>query len=291
MKPAAFKYLSVDSVEGALSALEQYGGEAKILAGGQSLVPMMNFRIAQPAVLVDINPVKEIDFIRSEDGWLRIGARTRQRSLEKSPDVKEKCPLLAAAVKWIGHPQIRNRGTLGGSLVHGDPTAELALVATLLDAQLVIRNKTKSRTAGPSDFFDGFMSTRIGEEEILTEVRYPAAPPGSGYGFRELCIRHGDFAVVAAAVQLTVGKNGLCSEARVAVSGAGSKPLRIPAAEKILVGSDGSAAALDDAAARVPAEVDPISDLKGSEAYRREMARVFVRRALGDAWTMAEEKR
>lgn len=291
MKPAAFKYVSVDSIDGALAALAQYGGEAKILAGGQSLVPMMNFRIAQPSVLVDINPVNEIDFIRAENGWLRIGARTRQRTLETSPEVKEKCPLLTAAVKWIGHPQIRNRGTLGGSLVHGDPTAELALVATLLDARLIIQSKEKSRTAGPSDFFEGFMSTRIGEDEILTEVRYPAAPPGSGYGFRELCIRHGDFAVVAAAVQLTVDKNGLCSEARVAVSGAAPTPLRIPEAEKAVAGSDGSPAVLDDAAARVPAQVEPMSDLKGSEAYRREMARVFVRRALGDAWAMAKENR
>ncbi|MBI2360692.1 MAG: xanthine dehydrogenase family protein subunit M [Deltaproteobacteria bacterium] len=291
MKPAAFKYVRVDSVEAALSALEQYGSDAKILAGGQSLVPMMNFRIAQPSVLVDINPVNEIDFIRAENGWLCIGARTRQTTLEKNPDVNQKCPLLAAAVKWIGHPQIRNRGTLGGSLVHGDPTAELALVATLLDARLVIRSTAKSRTVGPADFFDGFMSTRITETEILTEVRYPAAPPGSGYGFHELCIRQGDFAVVAAAVQFTADDVGLCTEARVAVSGAGPKPLRIPAAEKILAGSDASAAVLDAAAACVPAELQPMSDLKGSEAYRREMARIFVRRALADAWSMAREKR
>jgi CO/xanthine dehydrogenase FAD-binding subunit len=291
MKPTAFKYVSVDSVAGALSALAQHGGDAKILAGGQSLVPMMNFRIAQPAVLVDINPVKELDYVRVENGWLSIGARTRQRTLEKSSQVKEQCPLLAEAVKWIGHPQIRNRGTLGGSLVHGDPTAELALVATLLEARLVIRSRAKSRTVGPGDFFEGFMSTRIGEDEILAEVGFPVAPQGSGYGFRELCLRHGDFAVVAAAVQLTVDKNTRCSEARVAVSGAGPKPLRIPAAEKVLAGCDGNSAALDDAAARVPAEVEPVDDLRGSAAYRREMARVLVRRALGDAWSMAKRKK
>lgn len=291
MKPAAFKYIRVDSVEGAISALAEYGGDGKILAGGQSLVPMMNFRIAQPAVLLDINPVKEMDYIRVENGWLHIGARTRQRALEKNPEVKKKCPILAEAVKWIGHPQIRNRGTVGGSLVHGDPTAELALVATLLDAQFIIQCKGKRRTAGAGDFFDSFMTTRIREDELLTQVSYPTIPARSGYGFHELCIRHGDFAVVAAAVQITLGENGRCAEARVAVSGAGSKPLRMHGAEKLLLGNRLSAEALDAAAARVPDEVEPFSDLKGSEAYRREMAKVFVRRALEDAWSMVKEGR
>lgn len=289
MKPPVFKYVRVASVEEAVSALAQYGGEAKILAGGQSLVPMMNFRVARPAVLLDINPAKELDYIRAQDGWLRIGARTRQRSLEKTPEVAQKCPLLAAAVKWIGHPQIRNRGTIGGSLVHGDPTAELALVATLLDAELTIQGKGKSRTVGPADFFEGVMATRIDEDEILTQVSFPVIPPRSGYGFRELCIRHGDFAIVAAAAQLTLGENGRCAEARVAVSGAGPKPLRIGGAEEVLVGNIVTAQVLDAAAARVPGEVEPIGDLKGSEAYRREMAKVFVRRALEDAWSMAKE--
>ncbi|MFQ5916367.1 MAG: FAD binding domain-containing protein [Candidatus Binatia bacterium] len=291
MKPPVFKYVRVESVDGALSALVEHGEDAKILAGGQSLVPMLNFRIAEPAVLVDINPVRELDYIRVEDGWMHIGARTRQRALEKTPDVKEKCPLLAEAVKWIGHPQIRNRGTVGGSLVHADPTAELALVATLLDSQFVIRGKEKSRTVGPADFFESAMSTRMEEDEILTQVSYPVTPPRSGYGFRELCFRHGDFAVVAAAVQLTVGGNGRCTEARVAVSGAGSTPLRIRGAEETLVGNNVKTEVLDAAAARVPDEVQPISDLKGSEAYRREMARVFVRRALEDAWSMVKEGR
>ncbi|MFQ5904076.1 MAG: FAD binding domain-containing protein, partial [Candidatus Binatia bacterium] len=274
---------------GALSALAEHGGEAKVLAGGQSLVPMLNFRIAQPAVLVDINPVRELDYIRFEDGWVHIGARTRQRSLEKTPAVKEKCPLLAEVVKWIGHPQIRNRGTVGGSLVHGDPTAELALVATLLDTQFVIQSKTKSRTIGPGDFFEGVMTTQMEEDEILTQVSYPVAPPRSGYGFRELCLRHGDFAVVAAVVQITISENGWCSEARVAVSGAGPKALRIRGAEESLLGSDVNTKVLDAAAARVPDEVDPITDPKGSETYRREMAKVFVRRALEDARSMVKE--
>ena len=291
MKPPVFKYVRVENVDGALSALSKHGGDAKILAGGQSLVPMLNFRLAEPAVLVDINPVKELDYIRVEDGWVRIGARTRQRALEKAPDVKKKCPLLAEAVKWIGHPQIRNRGTVGGSLVHADPTAGLALVATLLDSQFVIRGKEKSRTVGPGDFFESAMSTRVDEDEILTQVSYPVAPPRSGYGFRELCIRHGDFAVVAAAVQLAVGRDGRCTEARVAVSGAGATPLRIRGAEEALMGNDGRAEVLDAAAARVRDEVEPITDLKGSEAYRREMARVFVRRALEDAWSMIKGSR
>jgi len=289
MKPPVFKYVRVDSIGGALSALAENRGEAKILAGGQSLVPMLNFRIASPRVLVDINPVKELDYIRVEVGWVRIGARTRQRALDRSLDVKRKCPLLAEAVKWIGHPEIRNRGTVGGSLVHADPTAELALVAILLDSQVKIQGNGKSRTVGAADFFQGIMATSIAEDEILTEVSYPVAPARSGYGFRELCIRHGDFAVVAAAVQLTVGGNGRCTEARVAVAGAGPTPLRIRGAEEVLVGNNGTDEVFDAAAARVPGEVQPFSDLQGSEAYRREMARVFVRRALDDAWSRVKE--
>ncbi len=289
MKPPVFKYVRVDSIGGALSALAENRGEAKILAGGQSLVPMLNFRIASPRVLVDINPVKELDYIRVEEGWVRIGARTRQRALDRSLDVKRKCPLLAEAVKWIGHPEIRNRGTVGGSLVHADPTAELALVAILLDSQIKIQGNGKSRTAGSADFFQGIMATSIAEDEILTEVSYPVAPARSGYGFRELCIRHGDFAVVAAAVQLTVGGNGRCTEARVAVAGAGPTPLRIRGAEEVLVGNNGTDEVFDAAAARVPGEVQPFADLQGSEAYRREMARVFVRRALDDAWSRLKE--
>lgn len=289
MKPPVFKYVRVDSIGGALSALAENRGEAKILAGGQSLVPMLNFRIASPRVLVDINPVRELDYIRVEVGWVRIGARTRQRALDRSLDVKRKCPLLAEAVKWIGHPEIRNRGTVGGSLVHADPTAELALVAILLDSQVKIQGTGKSRTVGAADFFQGIMATSIAEDEILTEVSYPVAPARSGYGFRELCIRHGDFAVVAAAVQLTVGGNGRCTEARVAVAGAGPTPLRIRGAEEVLVGNNGTDEVFDAAAARVPGEVEPFSDLQGSEAYRREMARVFVRRALDDAWSRVKE--
>ncbi len=289
MKPPVFKYVRVDSIGGALSALAENRGEAKILAGGQSLVPMLNFRIASPRVLVDINPVKELDYIRVEVGWVRIGARTRQRALDRSLDVKRKCPLLAEAVKWIGHPEIRNRGTVGGSLVHADPTAELALVAILLDSQVKIQGNGKSRTVGAADFFQGIMATSIAEDEILTEVSYPVAPARSGYGFRELCIRHGDFAVVAAAVQLTVGGNGRCTEARVAVAGAGPTPLRIRGAEEVLVGNNGTDEVFDAAAARVPGEVQPFADLQGSEAYRREMARVFVRRALDDAWSRVKE--
>ena len=289
MKPPVFKYVRVDSIGGALSALAENRGEAKILAGGQSLVPMLNFRIASPRVLVDINPVRELDYIRVEVGWVRIGARTRQRALDRSLDVKRKCPLLAEAVKWIGHPEIRNRGTVGGSLVHADPTAELALVAILLDSQVKIQGTGKSRTVGAADFFQGIMDTSIAEDEILTEVSYPVAPARSGYGFRELCIRHGDFAVVAAAVQLTVGGNGRCTEARVAVAGAGPTPLRIRGAEEVLVGNNGTDEVFDAAAARVPGEVQPFADLQGSEAYRREMARVFVRRALDDAWSRVKE--
>jgi CO/xanthine dehydrogenase FAD-binding subunit len=290
MKPPVFKYVRADSLDAVLTALGEYGEDAKILAGGQSLVPMLNFRIAEPAVLVDINPVKELDYVQSENGFLRIGARTRQRVLEKIPDVREKCPLLSEATRWIGHVQIRNRGTVGGSLVHADPTAELALIATLLDAELTIQGSGKTRTAKVEDFFEGFMTAQIAEDEVLTEVRFPISPPNSGCGFRELCIRHGDFAVVAAAAQVTLDERGRCAEARVAVAGAGPTALRIRGTEEVLRGGDGSPDNLEDAASKVPGEVAPIPDQKGSEAYRREMAKVFVRRTLDDAWAMARER-
>lgn len=290
MKPAAFKYIRASSLEETLTLLAAQGGEAKILAGGQSLVPMMNFRVAQPATLIDIDPVKELDYLRLDHSWLHVGARTRQRTLEKSPAVKEQCPLLTQAVKWIGHPQTRNRGTVGGSLVHGDPTAELSLVATLLDAQIVIQKKGESRTVGPADFFEDLMTTRIAEDEVLTQVSFPLAPPRSGCGFRELSLRHGDFAIVAAGVQLTVGDDGRLSDARIAVSGGGPKPLRIRKAEQALVGQEGNGKIFDEAAACVPDAVRPLPDQKASAAYRREMARVFVRRALDDAWSMMRAK-
>jgi carbon-monoxide dehydrogenase medium subunit len=290
MKPPIFKYIRVDTVEAALAILAEHGGDAKILAGGQSLVPMLNFRLAAPAILVDINPVTKLDYIQAGSGSLRIGARTRQRTLESSPEIEAHCPLLRACAKWIGHTQIRNRGTVGGSLVHGDPTAELALVATLLDAEMVIQKRDATRTAAAADFFESFMTTDIAEDELLTEVRFPAAPAKSGFGFRELCLRHGDFAVVAAAAHVTLDGQGRCAEARAAVSGAGPSALRLPGAEAALRGGDGSPENLDDASESVPAEVHPIPDLKGSEAYRREMAKVFVRRALEDAWTMARER-
>ncbi len=289
MKPPVFEYIKADSVEAILAALGEHGDDAKILAGGQSLVPMMNFRIAEPAVLVDINPVTALDYIRVENGALCIGARTRQRALERSPEVKERCPILAEATKWIGHTQIRNRGTVGGSLVHGDPTAELALIATLLDAELIVRGRESTRTASPADFFESFMTTDIAPDELLTEVRVPASPVNSGFSFQELCIRHGDFAVVAAAALITTDGKGNCAEARVAVAGAGPSPLRLSGAEMVLTGGDGKAENLDAAAETVPGEVDPIPDLKGNEAYRRAMAKVFVRRALEDAWGMARE--
>jgi len=286
MKPATFKYTRAQSLEETLSLLADKGGEAKILAGGQSLVPMMNFRVAQPGTLIDVNPVKQLDYLRVENSWLHVGARTRQRALEKSPEIKDRCPLLAQAIKWVGHPQTRNRGTVGGSLVHGDPTAELPLVATLLDAQIMIQKKGKSRTVGPADFFEDMMATRIDEDELLTEVRFPLAPPRSGCGFRELAIRHGDFAIVAAAVQLTLGEDGRFADARVAVSGGGPKALRIQKAEQALVGQKGNGKVFREAAACVPDAINPPADQKATAAYRREMAKVFVQRALDDAWSM-----
>lgn len=280
MKPAPFEYVRPGSLAEALQALHQHGDEAKVLAGGQSLVPMMNFRLARPAVLVDLNGLADLAYLRPLGGGLAVGAMTRQRAVEKSPLVRERLPLLAEAVPWIGHLPIRTRGTVGGSLAHADPAAELPAVMVALDAELTVARTGGTRKVRAADFFTGYLSTDIAPDEILTEIRVPGLAPGAAVAFLELARRHGDFAIVAAAAAVVPDGQGAIREARIALGGVGPTPVRARRAEAMLAGQRPSAELLAAAAASAREDTDPPADIHASAEYRREMSAVFTRRAL-----------
>lgn len=282
MKPPLFDYHDPESLEEALDLLGRYGGEAKILAGGQSLMPLLNFRLSRPAALVDINRIRPLAYIREEDGQLRLGAMTRQRAIEFSPLVRERLPLLAEATALVGHLPIRTRGTIGGSLAHADPSAEYPAVATALDAEMVIRARGRERILRPGEFFQTYLTTGLAPDEMLVEVRLPAAPPASGWAFEEFSRRHGDFAIVGIAAQL-VADGGRCRAARLAAAGAGPKPVRLRAAEEILERDGLNERSIEAAARRAAELVEPDADIHASREYRRHLTRVLTRRAISRA--------
>lgn len=292
MKPAAFDYVSPTSVEEAVAALADVpdGGEAKVLAGGQSLVPLLSLRLAQPHRLVDINGVDGLADITEHDGVLTIGSLVRQRVAERSPVVAAACPLLTAAIPQIGHTAIRNRGTVGGSIAHADAAAELPTVAVCLDAELVATGPGGERTIPAAEFFTGFFTTALADDEILTAVRVRSAAPGTGAAFEEVARRHGDFAMagVAAVVRLD---GDTVAEVRIAVSGVGLAPVRASSAEAALVGRSLDDATLAAAADAAVADLHPTSDLHGSAAYRKHVAGVLIRKAVRTAADRAREGR
>ncbi|HEU4371031.1 MAG TPA: xanthine dehydrogenase family protein subunit M [Methylomirabilota bacterium] len=293
MKPAAFDYLAPTSVEEALRLLADFGDGAKPLAGGQSLVPLMNFRLVRPQHLVDLNGLGELAGICEDDGHLVIGALTRQRAVETSALVSRLCPLLAEAMPQIGHVQIRNRGTVGGSLAHADPAGELPAVVTALGGALVLRSARGRRVLTPEQFFVGYLTTAIAPDELLVEVRLPVAPPRTGTAFLEVSRRHGDFALVGIAATVTVDQDGVCTAAAVALTGVGPSPVVARDAARALVGVRPTPAALEDVARRVSASVEPDGDLHASSDFRRHLAGVLTRRALERAAgrTATEERR
>lgn len=284
MKPPPFSYACPDSVDEALALLAEAGDGAKLLAGGQSLVPLLNLRMAWTDAVIDLNRLSELDFIVQENGTLRVGALTRHRTLEVSDTVRTAQPLMARAASEVGHLAIRNRGTIGGSLVHADPAAEWPLVAVTLDAELLLRSHTGSRTVAARDFFVGPLTTTIEPDELLCEIRLPVAPERTRWGFQELCRRPGDFAIAAVACQLTLDDSQTCRAACLAVAGAHDVPLAVADVADRLVGSRGEDAALAEAADTAAAAVDPPSDVHGSADFRRRMVRVLSRRALDQAW-------
>jgi aerobic carbon-monoxide dehydrogenase medium subunit len=283
VKPAPFSYHAPASIEEALRLLAEYGDEAKPLAGGQSLVPLMNFRLARPAHLVDLNRVAELAYVRGDGAELRIGAMTRQRAVERSALVVERWPLLTAAVRQIGHVHIRNRGTIGGSLAHADPAAELPALMLALDADVTVASSRGARTIAASDLFESHYATTLAPDELLIEIRVPALPPRAGWAFEELSRRHGDFALVGVASLVTLDTRGAIGEARLAFAGAGPTPLRTSAAEGLLAGNLPSESLFREAGDLASRELDPDSDIHASAAYRREVAAVLARRALARA--------
>ena len=291
MKPAPFEYQAPASLEAALDALARHGGDAKLLAGGQSLIPVMNFRLAEPAFLVDINRLTELDFIRQDaDGTLRIGALSRHRRLERAPLVAAAAPLLHEAVPFIAHPQIRNRGTLGGSLAHADPAAELPALAVALDARLRLRRTGGDRWVEAGDFFAGLFTTALEPDEILVEAAIPPSPPRSGWAFLEIARRHGDYAQAGVAARVTLDEAGRCQEARLVYLSAGDAPVRAREAERLLAGEALADAAIEAAAEKAARdELHPAADVHATAEFKRHLARVLTRRALRKAAERASE--
>ena len=283
MKPPRFDYLAPTSVEETLAILAEFGERATLLAGGQSLVPLLNFRLVRPQHLVDLNGVAALAGIREDDGHLVIGAMTRQRTVESSALVRTRCPLLAETMPQIGHVQIRNRGTIGGSLAHADPAAELPAVVAALEGELVMRSARGRRVLTPEQFFLGYLSTAAEPTELLVEVRLPAVPTRTGTAFLEVSRRHGDFALVGVAATVSLDEAGVCTGSAIALTGVGSTPVVAREAARALVGVKPSAAAFDDVGRRVSAALRPESDLHASRDYRQHVAGVLTRRALARA--------
>jgi CO/xanthine dehydrogenase FAD-binding subunit len=287
MKPAAFEYVVAESIESAVAALAQAGGDAKIIAGGQSLVPMLNFRLLRPAILIDINRIPDLAYVREDEDAIRIGALTRHHQLETSAVIARHFPVLREAMTHVAHLAIRNRGTIGGSLSHADPAAELPMLATLLDAELRVVSSTGARTVAARDFFQDALSVDLAEDEIVTEVVLPKLPPRTGWGFAEVARRSGDFALAAVAVTLT-RRDDAISEARIAMTGVAPTPRCVPQAEALLVGQRVDCAIIKQVVALVRAAAEPQTDLHASADYRRHLVGVLAGRALAAAWQRAE---
>ncbi len=280
MKPAPFEYERAESVDHVLALLAEYGEEAKVLAGGQSLVPMLNFRLARPGRLIDINGLGELSYVRRREGMLYTGAMTRQALLERSATVRHHWPLMAEALSLVAHAQIRNRGTIGGSLAHADPAAELPVVLTALDGEVTASSIRGERTIPARDLFITHLTTSLEPDELLTEVRLPAPPARSGFAFCEYSRRHGDFGLGGAAVLLALDPDGRCERAAIALLAAAPTPVRAPAAEARLTGAEVDEALAREAASSAVHDVSPTGDIHGDARYRRRLIEALVRRAI-----------
>jgi CO/xanthine dehydrogenase FAD-binding subunit len=283
MKPPPFEYCDPTTIAETVNVLQQYGDDAKVLAGGQSLMPLLNFRLARPAAVVDINGVKELDYLRKEDGWLAIGALVRQRTAELSSLVAESCPMLAEALPLIGHFQIRNRGTIAGSLAHADPAAELGAVAVALGAELKIKGPSVYRTVPAEQFFVSYLMTVLAPDELLVEARFPTARPRTGHAFAEFARRHGDFALVGVAAVVEQDEARHCSDVRLVFTGVGPVPLLCTDEKGQLRGELLTRKAMNAFAEQAAGALKPDSDLHASAEYRRELACVLAERALSAA--------
>jgi carbon-monoxide dehydrogenase medium subunit len=288
VKPAAFRYAAPESVEETAALLRAHGTEGKLLAGGQSLVPLLNMRLARPSVIIDLNRVKTLDYIREENGEIAIGAMTRQRTAERSPVVARRLPLLADALPHVGHLQIRTRGTIGGNIAHADPSAELPAVLAALEGSVVVRGPRGTRRVAAHGFFVSYLTTALGPDELLLEVRFPAHEH-QGSAFLEVARRHGDYALVGVGAVVTMAGN-VCERARLAFTGVGAVPVRIPDAEAVVTGNIVTDRVLAELGKLVTRMIDPSGDIHASAEYRKEVAGVLARRAFRAAAERAKMK-
>jgi CO/xanthine dehydrogenase FAD-binding subunit len=282
MKPAKFDYHAPTTLDQAVALLAGNGPDARVLAGGQTLIPMMNFRLATPPVIIDLNRIMELAYIKDDGDTVRIGAMTRQRAIEFSPVVAEKLPLLAKAIKLVGHLPTRTRGTIGGSIANADPAAEMPMVLQTLEGTVVARGPKGERTIAATDLFHDAMTTALAPDEILAEIRLPTAMAKAGCAIEEFARRKGDFAIAAIAAVIE-RKNGGCAKARLATAGISACSQRLRAAEQILEQQGLGDAAIVLAAEAAAKAVEPLSDRNASAAYRRQLTRVLTERAVRGA--------
>jgi carbon-monoxide dehydrogenase medium subunit len=292
LKPAPFTYYAPTSTDEALSLLSEHGYDAKLLAGGQSLIPTMNFRLAQPAVLIDLNGIPDLAYIQpAADGSLRIGTMTRQRALEKSDLIVQHAPLIHATMPYIAHAQIRNRGTIGGSLAHADPAAELPVIAVALDAQLKVCSKLGERWVSAQDFYVALFATDLAPDEILAEIVLPPLLPRTGWSIQEVARRRGDYAIVGVATTVGLDEQGRCTDARIVLLSVGEGPTQARQAMSMLQGERPTPALIAAAAETCATkDIDPTADIHASVAFRRHLANVLTRRALTEAFQRAGQE-
>jgi len=287
MKPAPFKYIAATSLEHALSLKAQYGDEAKFLAGGQSLIPTMNFRLARPAVLIDINEIAGLAGIHASTGPTRVGPLTRYRALQRDAAFTGSFPLIAEALPHIAHPQIRNRGTIGGNLSHADPASELPAIAVALGARFRLQAVKQERWVHASEFFVGALTTALKPDEMLVEIELPLAKPRTGSCFMEIARRRGDFAIAGVAAMVTIGARQECTEVRLTFCGVGETPVDASPAARCLIGHVATESALRDISASVQTTIDPGGSVQATADYQRHIAGVLAERALQTAYQRA----
>lgn len=290
MKPAPFEYHVPDSLEQALDLMSQYADEAKILAGGQSLVPAMNFRIVQPGVLIDLNRVEELSYIHEKGDAIRVGAMSRERHLEFDSSIAKRVPLLHEATPFIAHPQIRNRGTIGGSIVNADPAAELPVLMLALNARLKAKSTSGERWVEAHDFFAGMFTTALAPDEILVEIELPFMPPRTGWSFMEVAPRAGDYALMGVAVSVTLDESGKCKTAKLVYLNAGDGPMDATQAAASLAGETLNDALITSAAAHASEhEITPFGNVHTSPEFQRHLAKVLTQKAVKQAIQRAGE--
>ncbi|MFN8402950.1 MAG: xanthine dehydrogenase family protein subunit M [Anaerolineales bacterium] len=281
MKPAPFEYHAPNTIEEVVTLKSQFGDDAKFLAGGQSLVPAMNFRIAQPSVLIDLNRVNELSYIREDGNVIRVGAMARERHLEFDSSIEKRTPLLHEAVPFIAHPQIRNRGTIGGSIVNADPAAELPVLMTALSAKLKAKNKSSERWIDAKDFFAGMFTTALQPDEVLAEIELPFAEPRTGWSFMEVAPRAGDYALMGVATSVTLDENGKCKSVKLVYLNAGDGPVDAVEAANSLVGESLTDALIESTASHASEkEINPFGNMHASAEFQRHLAKTLTKQTL-----------